>query len=250
MLGQADEVWHCAWSCLPFAAEKKPSSCWENDIPLLFKFLEHLRDLGPRAPHFVFFSSGSVYGDCSGMKPSEERDKLPPLSWYAKGKLAAEEIIQTYGERYGIGATIFRISNLYGFPSQLGRLQGLVSVLLEAAKNKTAFRLWGSGKQKKDYLYIGDLAEALRLAPKDSMGVSCYNLSTGIGHDIFAIHALVEKIAGTEIPLLREEALDVTWDPKENVLSSARIESDCNWIAKTSLEEGISQCWERLQKQR
>ena len=72
-----------------------------------------------------------------------------PVGWYARAKLAAEEIIRTFGERYGLRYTILRVSNPYGYSVPFQRAQGIIPHAIECARSGKTLSLWGDGSARK-----------------------------------------------------------------------------------------------------
>jgi UDP-N-acetylglucosamine 4-epimerase len=113
-----------------------------------------------KVQRFIFPSSASVYGDIQPAKKKE--DMLPsPKSPYAVQKLACEHYCQWFADSQGLNTVVFRYFNVYG-PGQSPHSQysGVISKFIEAFQNKLEPKLFGNGKQTRDFIFIDDVVEA------------------------------------------------------------------------------------------
>jgi UDP-glucose 4-epimerase len=238
LLDDADTLLHLAWSTVPLSSERHVGLEWEQDIPLLIKILKAICASPNRERlHFVFFSSGgTVYGNARDGRPSREADPCAPIGWYGHAKLAAERLIEEYGQRHGLTYTILRISNPYGFPVPMHKPQGIVPFLLHSARTGTPFSVWGDGTARKDFLYHTDFTAALeqivRMRPR---GV--FNVSSGQSHTVNEVIQCVEQTLGKKIPI--QHAAAHPWDVHDSLLDNTQLCTAINWRPLISLAEGI-----------
>jgi UDP-glucose 4-epimerase len=237
LLYRCSTIIHTAWSSVPLTSEQLVGIEWENEMPLLFKLLKGTvsRD-GTTKTHFIFFSSGgTVYGN-AGSKPSSEDDPLRPISWHGFAKIAAEQVIMEFSRRTGLRSTILRISNPYGFPVSSTRPQGIIPYLIEAARNKSVFSIWGDGRAKKDYLHQSDFVSALlKIVQQEPTGV--YNLASGISHDVLEIIGIIEEFTGRRI--VTQNTPTFAWDVVNSRLDISKLSRDTGWRPKIDLKPGI-----------
>src|SRR5437773_7844775 len=109
---------------------------------------------------FVFASTGgAVYGDF-GAPPNGETAAKEPESPYAISKLAAEYYLAYYARIHGIDTASVRYANVYG-PRQNGHGEaGVVAIFCGRILEGLPLRVFGDGRQTRDYVYVGDAAEA------------------------------------------------------------------------------------------
>ncbi len=120
----------------------------------------------------VYASSTAVYGD--GPVPYKEDQKLRPLTPYAKSKAVLDEKASAYAKK-GITVVGLRYCNVYGpGESHKGRRASMIFQLAQQMKKGNP-RLFESGEQKRDYIYVKDVVEAnlLALGAKESCVVNC-----------------------------------------------------------------------------
>ncbi|MDB6170204.1 MAG: fcf [Verrucomicrobia bacterium] len=238
LIEQTDTLLHLAWSTVPLSSERHVGLEWTQDIPLLIKVLKAACASPNREKlHFVFFSSGgTVYGNAQPDHPSCETDPCSPIGWYGHAKLAAERLIQEYGQRHGLAYTILRISNPYGFPVPTHKPQGIIPFLLQSAMNGTPFSVWGDGTARKDFLHHTDFTAALeRIIRVRPPGI--FNVCAGESHSVNEVIAHVEETLGRRIPVQRGAAH--SWDVHDSLLDNSKLIAATGWRPVVRLPEGI-----------
>ena len=106
---------------------------------------------------FVFASSSAVYGDAR-RNLAEETGPLSPVSYYGAGKLAAEAFIAAYSSLNNIQSWIVRFPNVTGPRMTHGVIHDFIQKLRDNPKQLT---ILGDGRQRKPYMHVQDLVEAL-----------------------------------------------------------------------------------------
>ncbi len=189
-----DAILHCAWSSVPFTAEKDPGSTASLDLPLLEKILE-ARGKVP----LVFLSTAAVYGNTGGA-PATEETAPNPVGGYAAGKLLAEAALAG-------SAAILRVSNLIGERSDPQRPQGVLPRLIDAALRGGEITIWGDGHATKDYLHCNDLMSAIEKVLRSRLN-GTFNVASGFSASVLDLIAMVEeaterKVARSHVPRVR-----------------------------------------------
>ncbi len=124
--------------------------------------LEAARAAGTR--RFVLASTGgAIYGDTDRL-PTPEDVPAAPISPYGASKAAAESYLALYARLHGLSTVALRFANVYG-PRQdpLGE-GGVIAIYCHAAANSRQVRVFGDGRQTRDFVYVGDVAAALLAA--------------------------------------------------------------------------------------
>jgi len=237
LLEKTDTLLHLAWSTLPATSERDIGREWETDLPLLIKLLRRIVESPARSRlHFVFFSSGgAVYGPGT-TQPSRETDPCHPVGWYAQAKVAAEEIIQIFGERHGLNYTILRVSNPYGFPVPAERAQGIIPRAFHSAWSGQPLGLWGDGSARKDFLHYTDFNRGL-LEVIDRRLTGTYNLAVGASASLGEVIKHIEEITGRRIKLAPGPALP--WDVQVSQLDNRKLREATGWGPQLSLRAGL-----------
>ena len=110
---------------------------------------------------FVLASTGgAIYGE-TDVLPTPEDNPQAPISPYGASKAAAETYLALYARLHGLSTVALRFANVYG-PRQdpLGE-GGVIAIYCHAAANSRQVRVFGDGRQTRDFVYVGDVANAL-----------------------------------------------------------------------------------------
>jgi len=226
-----DAVIHCAWSTVPFTAEKHPQSGEEQDLPLLRSFLQAASGGNTL---LVFLSTGAVYGN-TGETPATESCPTAPLGHYARAKRAAEHLV----EESGIRAAILRISNLLGEKSDPTRPQGILPRLIQAARHGETVTLWGDGHATKDYLHCQDFLAALRIIVEQQV-TGMLNVAAGESVSLRELIRMVEDQTGRSICLTHEPHFP--WDVSFSRLSNRKLCDATRWRPQLPIPQAVADC--------
>jgi UDP-glucose 4-epimerase len=129
---------------------------------IVFKILEAIKTFQPNC-RFINLSSAAVYGNPEHL-PVKESARLKPLSPYGIHKLQSEHICKEFYDFYQIQTCSIRIFSVYG----PGLKKQLFWDIFEKAKSCKAFKLYGTGNESRDFIYVHDLARAIELVAKFS----------------------------------------------------------------------------------
>ncbi len=233
------------------AADSNKSSLIDLDVNCRghLTLLEACRRINPGAA-VVFPSSRLVYGRPRQL-PVDEDHPLQPESFYAVHKTTVEHYLQVYARQFDLRSAVLRISNPYGpLQGHDERIYGVANKFVQAAVDNQPIRLFGDGTQKRDYLYIDDLVDALL---KSGIKASSPPLVMNIGgREVVSLQQLAElivRLAGTgsiEHVTWPEEFLSVETGNYYGCLQ--RAENHLAWQPVTSLEDGLGKTIERYRK--
>lgn len=203
--------------------------------------LEACRSFNPTVT-IVFPSSRLVYGKPRYL-PVDENHPVAPESIYAAHKLAVENYHLLYGHLYGLKSTVLRVTNPYG-PMQVGdaRAYGIANNFIQSAVRGEKLTVFGAGEQRRDYLYIDDLVDALLLAGwKDEARGKVYNIGDDRGASLMELAQLAIATAGSG------EVVQVPWPADYQAIETGDFQSDIalakselGWQPVTQLPEGVA----------
>ena len=131
-----------------------------------------LKDIPYR--NFIFTSTSEVYG--SNQAPFHEEQLPKPASPYSLTKLYAETLINTFSELYNKHFTILRLFNFFGkeMPANF-----FIPQMIQAFQNEAAFEMT-AGEQKRDFLYVDDIIQALLLSAGSEKALNeTFNVCSG-----------------------------------------------------------------------
>lgn len=183
----------------------------------------------------VCASSSSVYGEAPRY-PTTESTETVPRSPYGITKLAAERLAVAYALELGVPTVSLRYFTVYG-PGQ--RPDMATQRLITAARTGASFPLLGSGRQIRDFTFVGDVARANVLAAiqPDVEAGTVLNVCGGSPVSLAELISTVERATGCELRL--DHRASVAGDVQRTGGCSERIERVLAWKPAIGLEEGI-----------
>jgi UDP-glucose 4-epimerase len=173
---------------------------WEGTY-LTQNVLEGMRQTGASR---IFYTSGSgVYGEAPAVDFAEDHGPCIPISTYGASKLACESLIAAYCHMFGLVARVFRFANVVG-PRQT---HGVGYDFVRRLKNEpAALRILGDGTQRKSYIHVDDVLEAILLvAAKANRPYEVFNVATDD-------YITVRQIADQAVALTGLQAGEVRYD--------------------------------------
>jgi UDP-glucose 4-epimerase len=194
---------------------------------------------------FVFASTGgAIYGEGDGRElPFPETAECRPDAPYGQSKLAAEGYLGLYRRLYGLETIVVRLGNVYG-PRQDPRLEaGVVAIFCGALTGGEQPIVFGDGDQTRDYVYVGDVADAFAAA-SDGAGAGTYNIGTGIETSVLELgRAIADACDTTFEPEFAPQRLG---EVRRTAVDPSRAAAELDWSAATSLPEGIGRTLEAV----
>jgi UDP-glucose 4-epimerase len=188
----------------------------------------------------VVFSStgGAIYGECDG--PAPEESERRPLAPYGVSKLAGEEYLAGYNRLYKSAHVSLRYGNVYGPRQDPHGEAGVVAIFLGRLAAGEAPRIFGDGRQTRDYVYAGDVAAATLAAAGRDGGV--FNVGTGIETSVLELYDGCRRVGGSSLEA--ESAPARLGELQRSVLDVGLAERELGWRAEVPLEEGLRRTWE------
>jgi UDP-glucose 4-epimerase len=211
------------------------------------QFLELCRRTNPNAT-IIFTSSRMVYGKALSI-PVDEDHPTNPLSLYAVHKLTGEKYYYLYNHFYGLNTRWVRIANPYGPRNQMKHSKyGIVNWFLRLAMEDKELKVFGDGRQVRDYIFVEDLVYCLiRIGMLEKTYPDrCFNLGTSIGTSFSDMVDTITEIVGkgkkVETPWPKEYEKNETGDFVADIKKLRRIiGGDFNF---TSFDEGIRKTYD------
>ena len=108
-------------------------------------------------------TGGAGYGD-TDVVPTPEDHPTKPISPYGVSKVAAELYLACWESLHGLSGIVLRLANIYGPRQSPHGEAGVVAIFTERLLRGEPCIINGDGLQTRDYVYVGDVAEAARLA--------------------------------------------------------------------------------------
>ncbi|PWC55354.1 NAD-dependent epimerase/dehydratase family protein [Azospirillum sp. TSO22-1] len=242
-----DAVFHLIGSRSPALSDSDPVADLAGTVVATVRFLEALRAAPPR--RFVFVSSGgTVYGPTDRL-PIPEDAPTEPIGAYGINKLTIEKYVALHHRRHGLDACVLRVANPFGEHQVCQRQQGVVAAFIDAAVHGRPISVMGDGSSVRDYVYVGDVAEAMvRAARSPALAQRVLNVGSGRGCSLNEVAAAVERVSGR--PLERIHAPARASDVPAVVLDIARAREALDWRPETPWEAALERTyrWALAQK--
>jgi len=201
--------------------------------------LEAAREHGTQ---LVFSSTGgAIYGECDG--PAPEDAPRQPLAPYGTSKLAGEEYLATYNRLHGTKHVALRYGNVYGPRQDPHGEAGVVAIFFKRFLSGEQPKVFGDGKQTRDYVYVVDVVRATLAAAERDGGV--YNVGTGRETSVVELFDLCRRVAGKG-DVEPEFAPPRPGELQRSVLDVSRAVDELGWRPEHSLEEGLRETWESM----
>jgi UDP-glucose 4-epimerase len=194
-----------------------------------------------RGARLLFTSSRFVYGTIE-YNPVDEGHPFNCLSIYGIHKLAGEKYYRFYHDAHGMAAVSVRIANPYGPRQQMKHSKyGIVNWFIRLALDGQPLTVFGEGGQRRDYIFVEDVAEAAvaaTLAPGTAGQV--YNLGSGTGTPFIDMAKMVaEVIPGTEVKQVAWPADRYFVETGDYISDITKLVQATGWRPRISMAEGI-----------
>ena len=187
---------------------------------------------------FVFTSSGgSIYGTPAAL-PVDESQPLSPESQYAAGKAACELYLNVYRAAYGLRSSSLALANVYGPRQDPHGEAGVVAIFSTAMLLGRPTRIYGDGSQIRDYVFVGDVADAFTSVCVPGTGDGKrFNIGTGSQTSVCDLHSLIAETVGVpDEPLFAPPRLG---ELQAIALDWSLAARELGWRPRRVLREGI-----------
>jgi nucleoside-diphosphate-sugar epimerase len=233
LTGDADVVYH-------LAAEPGVRSSWgarhlnyvNNNVIATQQLLEAIKERDD--VRIVYSSSSSVYGDAE-LRPTPEEAPTHPLSPYGQTKLAAEHLCSLYRANFGVDAVSLRYFTVFG-PRQ--RPDMAFHIFCRAALENRPIRVFGDGRQSRDFTFVKDVVAATHAAGTAKLGEDrIFNVGGGSPASIREVLDLIGDVSGRrlEVHYLEKERGDV----RDTEANTTRVREQLGFAPTTTVEQGI-----------
>lgn len=224
----ADVIFHLAAKARVQPSIQMPVIYHQTNVNGLLTMLEIARKNNSK---FIFSSSSSVVGTTE-LFPTPEDAPCNPISPYALHKLIGEQYCKLYADVYGLHTVSLRYFNVYGDRMPLeGAYRLVLGIWAKQKKNGEPLTITGSGHQRRDFTYVGDVVTANILASQvDVKPGSIFNIGNGDNRSIKEVAALFNH------PTVHiEERLE----PLITLANNRKAIEQLGWMPTMSIEEWL-----------
>lgn len=184
--------------------------------------------------HFIFTSTSEIYGN--NTSPFNENQIPKPVSPYSLTKINAEFLIKTFCNNNNKKFTNLRVFNFYGENMPEGFF---IPQMIKSLKRGEDFNMT-KGEQVRDFLYVGDVVNALILTAKNSSTYGeTMNVCSGKGTRLSQLAEAVNTIMNTESKIILGAIPYRDNEVWEMIGDQSKLNKITGFIPKTSIEAGI-----------
>lgn len=248
---QPDWVMHLAAESHVDRSIDGPSAFIQTNIIGTFNMLQsaraHFEQLKGNAKsnfRFLHVSTDEVYGSLGDEGLFSEITPYDPHSPYSASKAASDHLARAWADTYGLPVLVTNCSNNYGpyqFPEKL------IPVVIIKALNGESIPVYGKGENIRDWLYVGDHADALytvvsRGKVGETYNIGGYNERTNLDLVHLLCELLDELQPRSDSKSYAEQITFVTDRPGHDLryaIDATKIKSELGWIPKQDHTSGF-----------
>jgi dTDP-glucose 4,6-dehydratase len=223
-----------------------PGEFVQTNVIGTFSLLEESRNYleNHREFRFLHVSTDEVFGSL-GEKDAAftERSPYSPNSPYSASKAAADHLVRAYHHTYGLATLIANCSNNYG-PRQLP--EKLIPLLIHNALAGEPLPIYGDGKNVRDWLYVDDHCDALRLVLERGAPGETYNIGGNCEKTnlevVDAVCVLLDELhprAAGSYRKLVSHVKDRPGHDRRYAIDSAKIKRQLGWQPAETFATGL-----------
>lgn len=199
---------------------------------------------------FIFLGSSCIYPKLAPQPLKEEyllTDTLEPTNeWYAIAKICGVKACEAIRKQFGKDFVSLMPTNLYGpfdnFDLETSHVLPAMIRKFEDAKNNgnLTVTLWGSGNPFREFLFVEDMADAVKFVLENEMEENLYNVGTGIDLTIKELAEIIQKTVG--------HTGEIIWDSSKpdgtprKLMDVSKLKNK-GWSYSIDLEEGIQRTY-------
>jgi UDP-glucose 4-epimerase len=184
-------------------------------------------------------TGGAIYGDAEVM-PTPETAPARPMAAYGQSKFCAEAYCGWYERLYGLSSVILRYGNVYGPRQDPHGEAGVVAIFCGKVLAGERPRIYGDGRQTRDYTYVGDIVAANLAAAAHPEAHGAYNIGTGTESTVVDVLSALRQAAGLgEGELEPQFAPARTGELQRSSLDVTRARVELGFTADTDLVTGM-----------
>jgi GDP-L-fucose synthase len=230
------------------ANDTRPGEFLYDNMMIAANVIEGSRRVG--VEKLLFLGSSCIYPRLAPQPISEDALLTGPLEptnqWYAVAKIAALKMCAAYRRQYGCDFISAQPTNLYGPLDNYDLAQShVIPALIAKAHQAKISRsaelvIWGSGKPRREFLHVDDLADALVFLMKNYSGEQQINVGWGGDLTIAELATMIAEVVGFEGSFRYDS--DKPDGMPQKVLDVSRLTA-MGWQPAISLREGLADAY-------
>jgi dTDP-glucose 4,6-dehydratase len=192
---------------------------------------------------FLHVSTDEVYGSLGPNDPAfKETNPHAPNSPYAASKAAADHMVRAYHHTYGLPTVTTNCSNNYGpyqFPEKL------IPLMIHQAMAGKPLPVYGDGQNVRDWLFVLDHCDALRLVLEKGRVGETYNIGGGAEMKNIDLVGMICSLLDEKRPEKKKHSSLISFvkdrpgHDRRYAIDSSKIRRELGWQPKESFESGL-----------
>lgn len=179
----------------------------------------------------IYAASSSCYG-IPQKYPTNESQKIDCKYPYSKSKNVCEQLIVHWSKVYKFSYISLRLFNVFGTRSRTNSAYGAaLGIFLKQKLSDRPFTIVGSGKQKRDFVFVEDVCNAFYLSAIKKVSNQIFNIGSGYPK---SVNYLVSLIGGEKIYIKKRPG-----EPDKTHANITKVKKLINWHPKISFEQGM-----------
>ncbi len=230
ILKNCEGIFHCAAFIDVQESIKKPSIYELNNTMGTLNLLQAA--VKANVKRLVYSSSAAVYGNSDDM-PISELNEINPLSPYGSQKYYGEVMCKVFSQLHGIETCCLRYFNAFGERQKIsGAYATVIGIFKFQIQNNLPITITGDGEQRRDFIYVKDLANAnyLSMLCEKKFSGEIFNIGSGKSYSINQI-ANSFNVSKTYISAVKE--------PKESLANINKANKIVGGFAYMDVERWI-----------
>jgi UDP-glucose 4-epimerase len=213
-----------------------PTDYMDTNVQGTVRVLECAR--AARIEKFVYAASSSCYGLAA--VPTREDHPIAPEHPYALSKYQGEMAVLHWNRVYRLPANSIRIFNAYGPRVRTTGAYGAVfGVFFKQKLAEKPFTVIGDGTQRRDFLFVTDVAAAFLLAAESNFAGEIWNLGAGNPQ---SVNRLVELLGGPVVYIPKRPG-----EPDCTFADVGKIQRDLGWKPVVPFDDGVRRMMEGIE---
>ena len=228
----ADYIFHLAAEARIGPAIENPLNALNINTMGTCNVLQCAREVG--AKKVLYSSTSSGYG--LNEAPNIETQPDDCLNPYSVSKIAGEKLCKMYTDLYGLNTIIFRYFNVFGERApRKGQYAPVTGIFLRQKTAGEPLTIVGDGEQRRDYIYVKDVANANVMAaisnPDDDAYGQVYNIGSGKNYSVNEIASFISDDTINIPPRIGEA--------RNSLANIDKIKKTFAWKPEVDVEEWI-----------
>ena len=233
---KVDVVFHLAALSDVVPSIEEPLEYLDTNIMGTVNILEAMRK--NKVKKIIYAASSSCYGIPKKF-PTDEKELINPMYPYSFSKNIGEQTIQHWSKIYKIDFVSLRLFNVYGIRSRSNSSYGAaLGVFLKQKLSNHPFTVIGTGKQRRDFIYVSDVVNAFYLSINKKVKNKILNIGSNKPRSILEM-----------VKILKGEKIFIPKRPGEPDFTNANISKAkkiLGWKPTISLETGLKKVLENI----